>query len=663
MKIINLSANATLEASSDDAAPKVSMLAYGGGVIGRVNGFRLPVIIDLDGVQNLGNSMPLFFNHNHERIVGHGVMTRQDNTLTLSGVVSANNADSQQVVALAKAGFPWKSSVGAQVLKTEELKANKSATVNGQVVVGPLLIARQSFVYETSFVTVPADSTTSANVAANGSKIYGDIEMDFAAWLSEKGFVQADLTDSATTALQAMFNAESGDKPTSVDDVLAGARMKEKRQAVYGEIIQAAIDRGMDTDEAEKLVAAAKESNMSEAEFSLQVLRMGRHQATGYQQARIDSPELIEAAIARSTGDRDVLKAYRPEVLEASEKKFRHGLTLVELLTMSARQNGYSGISRRDLSPLLRAAFDIRASGPSTYSVGGILSNVANKMITAGFNSVESEWRKLAAIKPVNDLKEYTSYSLTGDFIYQEVGKQGELTHATLGEVSYGNQAKTYGRMFAITRSDLINDDLGAFSRVRTMLGRGAALKLNIEFWTKFLAGVGSSFWDTAAPMNKLTGAGSALSIDGLSAASNAFSALTDPDGNPLGVTPRLLIVPRALEIEATKLMRDTEIRVNGASTKTTYTTGNPHAGKFELIASSYLNAASIPNGSATHWWLAADPLDLPTIECAFLYGREMPTVESADADFDTLGLQLRGFHDFGVALQEKRASVYCTGA
>jgi hypothetical protein len=35
----------------------------------------------------------------------------------------------------------------------------------------------------------------------------------------------------------------------------------------------------------------------------------------------------------------------------------------------------------------------------------------------------------------------------------------------------------------------------------------------------------------------------------------------------------------------------------------------------------------------------------------SFLNGNETPTVEEADADFNTLGIQFRGYHDFGVDL------------
>jgi hypothetical protein len=41
-----------------------------------------------------------------------------------------------------------------------------------------------------------------------------------------------------------------------------------------------------------------------------------------------------------------------------------------------------------------------------------------------------------------------------------------------------------------------------------------------------------------------------------------------------------------------------------------------------------------------------------------FLNGRQNPVVEQADADFNQLGVQFRGYHDFGVAKQEPKAIV-----
>jgi hypothetical protein len=46
----------------------------------------------------------------------------------------------------------------------------------------------------------------------------------------------------------------------------------------------------------------------------------------------------------------------------------------------------------------------------------------------------------------------------------------------------------------------------------------------------------------------------------------------------------------------------------------------------------------------------------------AFLNGNQSPTVEQADADFNTLGIQMRGYHDFGVGRGEPLCGVQVAG-
>ena len=121
-----------------------------------------------------------------------------------------------------------------------------------------------------------------------------------------------------------------------------------------------------------------------------------------------------------------------------------------------------------------------------------------------------------------------------------------------------------------------------------------------------------------------------------------------------------ILLVPTALSAVGTQLFKSMELRNTTASTK--YPVNNPHQGKFRVEVSRYLSNSQYTGNSAKAWYLLADPNDLPVNEVAFLNGQESPTIETADADFHVLGIQLRGFHDFGSALIESRAGIKSAG-
>ena len=83
----------------------------------------------------------------------------------------------------------------------------------------------------------------------------------------------------------------------------------------------------------------------------------------------------------------------------------------------------------------------------------------------------------------------------------------------------------------------------------------------------------------------------------------------------------------------------------------------------YKPVNSVLVNDSTIADSAATGWYLLRDPGAGAAVVGSFLDGVETPTVESADADFDQLGIQFRGFHDFGVDQAEYLAGVKSKGA
>ena len=89
----------------------------------------------------------------------------------------------------------------------------------------------------------------------------------------------------------------------------------------------------------------------------------------------------------------------------------------------------------------------------------------------------------------------------------------------------------------------------------------------------------------------------------------------------------------------------------------------NVYQGRYHVESSPYMENSAYTGYSTAAWYLLANPADLSAIEVVFLNGRDTPTVETAEADFNVLGIQMRGVLDFGVALQEYRAGVRSAGS
>ncbi len=135
----------------------------------------------------------------------------------------------------------------------------------------------------------------------------------------------------------------------------------------------------------------------------------------------------------------------------------------------------------------------------------------------------------------------------------------------------------------------------------------------------------------------------------------------TDTDGKPILLSPAILLVPTSLKVTAQQLMTETRVNETTDANKPK-PANNPHTGKWKPVASPYLNAQGLSGGSAKAWYLFANPADVSAMEIAYLRGKRTPTIESGETNFNTLGMQWRGYFDFGVAMQDFRAALKSKG-
>ncbi|MCK6458129.1 MAG: hypothetical protein L6Q92_16565 [Phycisphaerae bacterium] len=661
------------------ALRRFSMTAYTGGAMA-LAGWPHPVVIDLAGLQVSARSRPILKDHNRSLIVGHTDSVRiEGSQLLVSGVISGAGPIAREIIDSSRNGFPWQASLGALAERVEFVPKGRKAVANGREFEGPIHVARRATLGEISFVALGADENTSAQVAATaqGDK---EVTMDFEKWLEAKGFVAADLTDAQRESLKAMYQAEqkAGSADPGIPPELNNDRFvnNEPENEAIGRIrAEAAVETkriaeirricaGKHADIEAKAIAEGWDVTRTE----LEVLREERPQVSGVRRGGDQiTASAIEAALCLSAGlpEKQVGIWYDERTMNAALSRELRGAGLHVLIYEVIRAAGdYVRPGRVD-NETIRAAFAANrrlieaAAGFSTISLSGILSNVANKAMLAAYEAVESTVGFFCSETDVNDFKEVTRYRMTGNGVFEKVGPDGELKHATLTEESYKNRIETYGRMIALTRQMIINDDLGAFLQIPRIIGRMSALAREQAVFELLLSNPNNFF--SVGNKNFLSGVDTSLSIDALTLAEETFANQTDADGKPILVTSAVMLVPTSLKVTAQILMTETRINETTDVGKPK-PAANPHTGKWKPVASPYLNAQNLAGGSPKAWYLFANPADVAAIEIAYLRGKRTPTIESGESDFNVLGMQWRGYFDFGVAMQDFRAAVKVKG-
>jgi len=628
-------------AAGDGALPQFRMVAYTGGLM-RIAGFPHPVVVDLAGLDIPSQNLPIRLDHERRQGVGHTQrVSVEGGHLVAEGLISRDTSWARDVARSGANGFPWQASIGAAVIEAEFIPAGATVNVNKQQFTGPVHVVRRAVLKEISFVDSAADPGTTARIAAQ----------DKEPQTMNGKEATMDITDKRQdTEVQA--RADEGKEAPSAPGA-ASDPVKDMRAQAAAESKRIAAIRKVTDGKHPDIEAKAIEEGWDVKSTELEILRASRPSAPSVINGRGDAtPKVIEAAacLAANISEEQLVREYGEQTLDAAHR-FRN-IGVAGVIRLAAAAEG------RYIPAVGASPSDILEAAASTMSLPGIMSNIANKSLIEGFNHVENAWRRIAKIGSVRDFKTVTRYRFTADMGFEPIAYGGEFKHGGVGEESYTNKAETYGRMFGVYREDIINDDLEALKDAPFRIGEGAALTINKVFWALWLSNPNSFF--STAHKNLKTGADTALSVDGLTLARQTFSKQRRPGGkDPLGVRPKLLLVPASLEILADLLMNATTLN---EATTTPKADRNPHTNKFEVVASDYLDNEEYVGSSSKAWYLLADPSAIPAIEVVFLNGKQEPTVEKNDMLFNRLGIEFRGYLDFGVKEQDFRGALRMKG-
>jgi hypothetical protein len=633
-KPIRAESAAQILASQDGPATFIASPAYSGGIL-KVAGYRFGVIMDLAGL-SVNKKVVANLDHDIKKRVGHITDHSNDGkSLSLSGVMSADNDHSREVLGSHHQGFSWDVSIEAiPVGKVEMVKAGQTVFVNGQTFQGPVEIARKSNLYGLGFVSIGADVENAVSIAAMEDPEKEDPEKEdpetdgaeqtFEEWAMSHEFDLESMSESELAALQSIFDKQS----KAAEPVAASfdANFIRAESQKTNSKIEAAILKYEDSVPAEKLAeiraeAQAKlralKARAGEHEYSgikyrfestpiiaqthLALIRAERPQGPAIISSTKDTtmnPNFIQASLHIASGREDLaLKACGEQTTEAARKTGPR--SLLEVCEVAIRASGAE--VPRDRNEMVKMAMrPILAGGFSNVSLPNILSNTMGRTLEQAFLETTDTWRPFVTVKSAADFKPQQSIRPSSAGNMQRVAAGGELKHQQIGEeATYPWQIGTWGTIETITRQDIINDNLGFFNERPTMHGIAAGRTLNDLVWRTIM---GFSFVNTMTV---------SLLIGNLTDAVAKMKTQKDSKGNAIDIALNTLAVPPELEGVARQVLRSAEL-VTGVAGQGSY---NPAFNIVpNLVCEPRLSNSLFPGWAVDNWYLFGGPISSAVI-------------------------------------------------
>lgn len=362
----------------------------------------------------------------------------------------------------------------------------------------------------------------------------------------------------------------------------------------------------------------------------------------------------------------------RVEFGKDAADKFRAGIESALLiragLAANDTANPFRGYSMKEIARECLAqsgqntrgmsSMEIVAAGfTGTSDFPNVLANVAEKAVLKGWAEAAETFDQWTTVGELADFKPAKRVDLNVFPSLAQVPEGGEYKYGYTGDRGETVQLATYGRMFAITRQAIINDDLGVFTRIPQKMGRAAKRTIGNLVYA-ILTG-NPNMADGVALFhanhaNLLTAAAiNSASVDALRV---AMAKQKDPENNAsaLNIPIKYLIVPVALG-GAARQVANSEYEV-GATNKNN-TVPNTVRGLFNVVEDARLDVAS-----ATAWYGAADPSLFDTVEVSYLDGQSTPYLEQKQG-WDVDGTEFKVRIDAGVKALDFRTLAKNPGA
>lgn len=334
------------------------------------------------------------------------------------------------------------------------------------------------------------------------------------------------------------------------------------------------------------------------------------------------------------------------------------GLTLTELARESLMVAGVTNARRMDRMQMIGAAFTgaggaVMISGMHTTSdFSSILENVAAKSALKGYQEADETFEKWTSKGSASDFKPTSRVDLGLFPALLKVEEGSEFKYGTIGDRKATVIIATYGRLIAISRQAIINDDLSILGKLPIKMGRAAKRTVGNLVYAILTGNPTMADGVTLFHANHGNlGTAGAPSATTWEEATNKMGSQKDADANAtaLNIRPRYFL-SGAYEFLAKQLLTSTGSLESNKSAAV----ANTVQGLVEPITDRRI--------TGNQWFFAADPNLHDTIEVTYLDGVEEPVVEAKDG-WTIDGTELKVRLDAGANLLDYRGLVKNAGA
>ncbi len=265
--------------------------------------------------------------------------------------------------------------------------------------------------------------------------------------------------------------------------------------------------------------------------------------------------------------------------------------------------------------------------GTSDFS--SLLGSAVGRVLHSIYEEIQAPLKAVASLSNLPDFRARSVVRLGGAPSLKPVTEHGEFTYGTLNDTENGWRLTTYGRILALTRQAMVNDDLQGFATLLRKFAQAAARREADELAAILLAPNlvdGSALFhaDRSSLVDKK------LTLAGLGVAVEALRLQKEEDGGLILQEPANLVVPVALEMTARQLVAS--FVANTADTVQPYRLG--------VVVEPRLDVAS-----KSAWYLVAG--NQSALEYGYLDGAQGVQITQREG-FEIDGLEVKARLDFG---------------